>query len=495
MLLNVSTRYDSLKKHEFCYCSLLYDEGLITELRVLGKSILNTNAGQFKGVDVPKFVIVTTPGVSFETRVILQKEKWIILPLNTIIRQNSPRRWRYVYTKLHVFSLHRYGCSKVAFIDADVMFVRNPTPLLVTCPGFCATMKHSNRFNSGVFVLTPGEDILQNMTVSMSTVGTYEGSDQGMLNEMYPHLVDAPPIGGLPCNDRLQTQGQARLPPGFNADIGGFITTGRWAHPGGNNGEDELYIVHYTLAAFKPHMSWLWWFTPTFQAYGWHTYVIELNPKPTGGIGMLIQSCIAVGLLFFVNIVQRYMSVCTRSKEDFDIFNDFRIIIGQYTYIIFLLTPSSILIAIMCLTPLEELPIGFEATKWWVMYALVTHMALMEFIFAVFASNQIRHDFCALLSIFSVTIAIIITSVYSTIYRISSCIIGLVFVLPLCSLILNPYITKKINSSSMTFNCNSVFEVLKFCYNKRKRRYIFGVVVSFFIILIIKNPQFMHTET
>ena len=31
-----------------------------------------------KGVEVPKFVLANTPGVTFETRVILKKEKWVV---------------------------------------------------------------------------------------------------------------------------------------------------------------------------------------------------------------------------------------------------------------------------------------------------------------------------------------------------------------------------------------------------------------------------------
>lgn len=351
MELNVSIASTGLKKFDLCYCSLLYDEAHITELRVLGLSIETTGADRFDGFNVPKFVLVTTPDITNETRVILKKERWIVLSVNTIINKKSPSGWRFVFTKLQVFSLHRYGCAKVAYIDADTMLIQNPTPIFVTCPGFCATMKHSDRFNASVLVLTPGENILKNMTDSVKTVIRYDGGDQGMLNALYPHMANAPSIGGSPCNSNFDTQGQARLPPGFNADIGGFITTGRWAHAGSSDGKDSLYIVHFTVGTFKSHMSWLWWWSPTFQAYGWHEYAVTLDPPPALGVSLLVQGFVAVMLLSAVKWVQIKWTKSIDSNQN---------LLQCYVLTVVSIAPSLILIVIVYLTPIRELPVDLK---------------------------------------------------------------------------------------------------------------------------------------
>lgn len=88
-----------------------------------------------------------------------------------------------VLTKLHVFRLTQY--SKIIFLDADVLPVR-PLSHLFTLPyEFSAVpdVGWPDIFNSGMMVLTPGEDRFQEIRELVRSRGSWDGGDQGILNE------------------------------------------------------------------------------------------------------------------------------------------------------------------------------------------------------------------------------------------------------------------------------------------------------------------------
>ncbi|KAF8319962.1 family 8 glycosyltransferase [Clavulina sp. PMI_390] len=88
-----------------------------------------------------------------------------------------------VLTKLHVFRLTQY--SKVIFLDADVLPVR-PLSHLFTLPHEFSAVPDvgwPDIFNSGFMVLTPGEDKFEQIRELVKTTGSWDGGDQGVLNE------------------------------------------------------------------------------------------------------------------------------------------------------------------------------------------------------------------------------------------------------------------------------------------------------------------------
>ncbi|KAJ7446464.1 glycosyltransferase family 8 protein [Mycena galericulata] len=88
-----------------------------------------------------------------------------------------------VLTKLHVFRLTQY--SKIIFLDADVLPIR-PLSHLFTLPyEFSAVpdVGWPDIFNSGVLVLSPGEDKFTELNTLLKSKGTWDGGDQGILNE------------------------------------------------------------------------------------------------------------------------------------------------------------------------------------------------------------------------------------------------------------------------------------------------------------------------
>src|ERR1700733_15331940 len=88
-----------------------------------------------------------------------------------------------VLTKLHVFRLTQY--SKIIFLDADVLPVRQLSHLFTLPYEFSAVpdVGWPDIFNSGMMVLTPGEDKFQDIRELVKSRGSWDGGDQGILNE------------------------------------------------------------------------------------------------------------------------------------------------------------------------------------------------------------------------------------------------------------------------------------------------------------------------
>ncbi|PIL31792.1 hypothetical protein GSI_06496 [Ganoderma sinense ZZ0214-1] len=88
-----------------------------------------------------------------------------------------------VLTKLHIFRLTQY--AKVIFLDADVLPIR-PMSHLFTIPHEFAAVPDvgwPDIFNSGVLVFTPGEEKFKELTELLKSKGSWDGGDQGILNE------------------------------------------------------------------------------------------------------------------------------------------------------------------------------------------------------------------------------------------------------------------------------------------------------------------------
>ncbi|KAJ6621169.1 hypothetical protein B0H10DRAFT_2019087 [Mycena sp. CBHHK59/15] len=88
-----------------------------------------------------------------------------------------------VLTKLHVFRLTQY--SKIIFLDADVLPIRPLSHLFTTPHEFSAVpdVGWPDIFNSGVLVLSPGEDKFTELNELLKSKGSWDGGDQGVLNE------------------------------------------------------------------------------------------------------------------------------------------------------------------------------------------------------------------------------------------------------------------------------------------------------------------------
>ena len=88
-----------------------------------------------------------------------------------------------VLTKLHVLRLTQY--QKIIFLDADVLPVQPMSHLFSLPHEFSAApdVGWPDIFNSGVMVLTPGEDKFEQLNQLVLSKPSWDGGDQGILNE------------------------------------------------------------------------------------------------------------------------------------------------------------------------------------------------------------------------------------------------------------------------------------------------------------------------
>lgn len=62
------------------------------------------------------------------------------------------------------------------YLDADTIVVHKMDEVF-GCPGFCATLRHSERFNSGVMAISPSKSVFDSMIESIASTSSYTGCD------------------------------------------------------------------------------------------------------------------------------------------------------------------------------------------------------------------------------------------------------------------------------------------------------------------------------
>lgn len=101
------------------------------------------------------------------------------------IRNPHPRPdglFQYNLSKFRIFQLTDY--DKVVFIDADIAVLRN-LDILFSYPSISACVDHEYVFNSGVMVVEPSNCTFETMMSKIQTIESYNGGDQGFLNEIF----------------------------------------------------------------------------------------------------------------------------------------------------------------------------------------------------------------------------------------------------------------------------------------------------------------------
>ncbi|KAK6760170.1 hypothetical protein RB195_021605 [Necator americanus] len=101
------------------------------------------------------------------------------------------------FTKLHCWRLTQY--TKCVFLDADTMVLQNSDELFER-PEFSAAadIGWPDCFNSGVFVYVPSLETYRRLLAFAVSHGSFDGGDQGLLNEFFSGWRDLPAIHRLP---------------------------------------------------------------------------------------------------------------------------------------------------------------------------------------------------------------------------------------------------------------------------------------------------------
>ncbi|KAF9999479.1 hypothetical protein BGZ80_002275 [Entomortierella chlamydospora] len=149
-------------------------------------------------------------------------------------------------TKIHVFNQTQY--SKVVFLDADTLVLKNVDDLFDTANGSLEDEDRNKRFaaapdagwpdcfNSGVFVCKPSYQDYNGLFEMATQEGTFDGGDQGLLNSYF--------------SEWSRGESSNRLPFLYNT-----TPTAVYSYaPAYQQYKDKLNIVHF-IGSFKP---WQW---------------------------------------------------------------------------------------------------------------------------------------------------------------------------------------------------------------------------------------------
>lgn len=78
---------------------------------------------------------------------------------------------------------------KIIFMDSDMLVLQNIDSLFEECEELSAAPDSGwpDSFNSGLFVLRPSQETFSSLKERMSTFGSWDGADQGLLNSHFPN--------------------------------------------------------------------------------------------------------------------------------------------------------------------------------------------------------------------------------------------------------------------------------------------------------------------
>ena len=240
------------KRSDEAYVTVLYGEFLVG-VRVLGQSLKESQTERDR-------IVLCAPDVPDSAKEVLAKDGWVVRSV-----QHTQSRIKF-FTKLQVWTLTEY--SKLIFIDADAIVVSNIDHLF-RCGNFCAVFRHSDLFNTGVYVITPSQAVYNDM-LNIVEEGRFH-SDQSLLNYYFRQLKYATLFD--PATPSSHTE-PMRLPAGYNSDLGIYYINSGWTFP-----VQKLKVLHYTLGPVKP---WKWWTYPLFELnWKWEHLRQQLTPLNT----------------------------------------------------------------------------------------------------------------------------------------------------------------------------------------------------------------------
>ncbi|KAK0404132.1 hypothetical protein QR680_017305 [Steinernema hermaphroditum] len=230
------------------FASTLTSDDQLLAARVLGHAFRDLNA-------TAPFAVFYTEEISGESLETLETEG-----IKTIRVDRSPapgrRHPQLQYTKIRMWSHTEYAA--IVHFDLDALPLEDVSELF-RCGAFCAYVRHSDKFNCGVFVLRPDQRVYKDLLSKIGDLDSYDGSDQGFLNSYFADLKLAPMFDGNASRDQA-TARLLRLPAEYNFDVGVYYLEGRMLI--------TPRILRFALGPLKP---WRWWTMPFLDlSYKWN---------------------------------------------------------------------------------------------------------------------------------------------------------------------------------------------------------------------------------
>lgn len=287
---------EQVTPQKYAYVSVLSSNDFLIPAKVLAYRLKKLNAS------IP-YIIIVTQDIT-EHSVNQLKEQGVIVHNDTKI--DTPyiathKARKYQYTKIRLWAMTEFDV--IVHLDLDVLPTQDISTLF-DCGSFCAVFRHSDMFNSGVFVLKTNETIFHDMVKHVQTAESYDGGDQGFLNTYFHDLKFAPmhdPTGKQP---KCENFTMARLSAKFNYDIGMYYL---------NNGRFlvDPAIIHYTMGPTKP---WLWWTYPLFDLnWMWLDARQEMeqgsNDELDTCVALAATNCLLIALLIVLKLVLEHFVV------------------------------------------------------------------------------------------------------------------------------------------------------------------------------------------
>ncbi|GAA96185.1 glycosyltransferase family 8 protein [Mixia osmundae IAM 14324] len=149
--------------------------------------------GKIPAVDYETVCLVVAEKLRYETIQALQAAFDYVLSVEEIQTKNWSEldllgrpELAGTLTKLHTWRLVQY--RKVIYLDADTLVLRPLSHLFKLKDTFSAAPDSGwpDCFNSGVMVLSPSLDTFASLADMSQQRGTWDGGDQGLLNDFYP---------------------------------------------------------------------------------------------------------------------------------------------------------------------------------------------------------------------------------------------------------------------------------------------------------------------
>lgn len=292
-----------LTSQKCAVATLVYDgdNDFVTGAEVLGYSLQQSRTQMV-------MVAMVTQNVDENSKARLMNAGWKLRAVDAISNPNPEyfARLEYIFTKMQIYTMTEY--ERVVYLDADTLVNENVDELC-SCNAYHCSVVRNTFFNSGVIVLTPSQEIYNDMLTKYQEMHSYTGGDQGFMNNYFwqpercPFYEPITDIHRYTVSDVPHTRCY-RLPGYYNGDVGVYITRDdSWTFD-----PDETIvepkITHYTLSVFKP---WSW-FSYIVVKYNWKWYDVYSNhivePPRVYLIQLLFMVVVAIAYAFLAHRVR-----------------------------------------------------------------------------------------------------------------------------------------------------------------------------------------------
>ncbi|KAL6989677.1 hypothetical protein U1Q18_015428 [Sarracenia purpurea var. burkii] len=173
-----STLNNPPQKPREAYVTVLHSsESYVCGAIALAQSIIQTNSTR-------DLLLLADSSISAKSLRGLRSAGWKIKPIDRIrsphARTHAYNEWN--YSKLRVWQLIEY--DKIIFIDSDFIVLDN-IDAFFDFPQLSAVGNDKSLFNSGIMMIEPSICTFETLMEKRHKVASYNGGDQGFLNEMF----------------------------------------------------------------------------------------------------------------------------------------------------------------------------------------------------------------------------------------------------------------------------------------------------------------------